>query len=80
MTTLDQEMNKSPSLGTPDNEYRTEFDELSLEELGPRVRVDYAPEGEYGRQWLRGLLRDLADDGLVEVEERPDGVVAALHQ
>jgi len=58
----------------------TEFDELSLEELGPRVRVDYAPEGEYGRQWLRGLLRDLADDGLVEVEERPDGVVAALRQ
>ena len=58
----------------------TEFDELSLEELGPRVRVDYAPEGEYGRQWLRGLLSDLADDGLVEVEERPDGVVAALRQ
>ena len=58
----------------------TEFDELSLAELGPRVRVDYAPEGEYGRQWLRGLLRDLAADGLVEVQERPDGVVAALRQ
>jgi A/G-specific adenine glycosylase len=25
-------------------------------------------DGEYGREWLRGLLSDLADDGLVEVE------------
>jgi A/G-specific adenine glycosylase len=43
--------------------------EQSLSELGPRVRVDYAPDGEHGREWLRGLLDDLADDGLVSVEE-----------
>jgi A/G-specific adenine glycosylase len=45
-----------------------EYDELPLSKLGPRVRVDYAPEGEYGREWLTGLLSDLADDGLVEVQ------------
>lgn len=46
----------------------TEYDELPLDELGPRIRVDYAPEGEYGREWLRDLLSDLADDGLVEFD------------
>ena len=51
-----------------------EYDELRLDDLGPRVRVDYAPEGEYGREWLRGLLSDLADDGLVRVEERDEPV------
>jgi len=45
---------------------------LPLDELGPRVRVDYAPEGTYGRGWLRGILADLADDGLVELEESSD--------
>jgi len=50
-----------------------EHDELSLDDLGPKVRVDYAPEGEHGREWLRGLLSDLADDGLVEVESRDGG-------
>jgi A/G-specific adenine glycosylase len=44
-----------------------EYDELTLDELGPRIRVDYAPGGEYGREWLRGLVDDLADDGLLEV-------------
>lgn len=43
-----------------------EYEELSLDELGPRVRVDYG--GEDGEEWLRGLLADLEDDGLVEVE------------
>jgi A/G-specific adenine glycosylase len=46
-----------------------EFDELTLDELGPRVRVDYTPDGEYGREWLRGLLDDLEADGLVERDE-----------
>ncbi|WP_254534992.1 A/G-specific adenine glycosylase [Halomarina litorea] len=46
-----------------------EGDELELDTLGHRVRVDYAPDGEYGREWLRGLLSDLESDGLVTVDE-----------
>jgi A/G-specific adenine glycosylase len=57
-----------------------EYDELALDDLGPRVRVDYTPDGEHGRTWLRGLLSDLADDGLVEVEARDDVVVARLRR
>ncbi|MFQ3318763.1 MAG: A/G-specific adenine glycosylase [Natronomonas sp.] len=55
-----------------------EFDALSLDELGPRVRVDYAPDGEYGREWLRGLLSDLEDDGLVETEADSEETLARL--
>jgi A/G-specific adenine glycosylase len=55
-----------------------EHDQLSLDDIGPKVRVDYAPEGEYGREWLRGLLADLADDGLVDVTGRDDETVARL--
>jgi len=55
-----------------------EYDELALDDLGPKVRVDYAPDGEYGREWLRGLLSDLTDDGLVEVAERDGETVARL--
>ncbi len=43
-----------------------EYDELPLDELGPRVRVDYG--GETGEEWLRGLVGDLEDDGLVETQ------------
>jgi A/G-specific adenine glycosylase len=42
------------------------------------VRVDYAPDGEYGREWLRELLDGPADDGLVEVVERDGDAVAGL--
>ncbi|MFB6173114.1 MAG: A/G-specific adenine glycosylase [Halobacteriales archaeon] len=55
-------------------------EELTLDALGPRVRVDYAPEGDHGRGWLRGLLEDLAADGLVELEEREDGLRARLRR
>jgi len=55
-----------------------EHEELALDEIGPRVRVDYAPDGEYGREWLRGLLSDLSDDGLVETAERDGEFVARL--
>ena len=55
-----------------------EHGELPLDELGPRVRVDYSPDGEYGREWLLELLADLADDGLVAVEERDGRTVASL--
>ena len=48
----------------------TEYDELALDDLGPRIRVDYAPDGKYGREWLRGLCSDLAADGLVEFDGR----------
>ncbi|MWG36753.1 A/G-specific adenine glycosylase [Halomarina oriensis] len=44
-----------------------EHDELALDTLGHRVRVDYTPDGEFGREWLEGLLADLESDGLVEV-------------
>jgi len=57
-----------------------EYDELALGELGPRVRVDYVPEGEYGQNWLRDLLSDLADDGLVEIDDSDDETVARLRQ
>lgn len=40
---------------------------LSLDELGPKIRVDYTPTGEYGREWLLGLVEDLAADELVEI-------------
>ncbi|MCG1003457.1 MULTISPECIES: A/G-specific adenine glycosylase [Halobacterium] len=53
-----------------------EHGELELDELGPRVRVDYG--GDTGREWLRELLGDLADDGLVELEDRGEKTVARL--
>ena len=57
-----------------------EYDELPLDRLGHRVRVDYAPDGEHGREWLQGLVEDLQDDGLVDVEEREDETVARLRR
>lgn len=57
-----------------------QHDELPLDELGPRVRVDYTPDGQYGRDWLRGLLSDLSDDDLVTVRERDDCTVARLRR
>jgi A/G-specific adenine glycosylase len=47
----------------------SEHGPLGLDELGPKVRVDYVPDGEYGREWLRGLLEDLDADGLVTVTD-----------
>ena len=57
-----------------------EYDELPLSKLGPRIRVDYAPEGTHGREWLEGLLSDLDDDGLVDVEKRDGETVARLRR
>ncbi|MFD1646302.1 A/G-specific adenine glycosylase [Haloarchaeobius litoreus] len=57
-----------------------EYDELGLDTLGPRVRVDYSPDGEHGREWLRGLLSDLSDDGLVELDESGDELAARLRR
>ncbi|MXR19419.1 A/G-specific adenine glycosylase [Halobacterium bonnevillei] len=58
----------------------SEHDELTLDELGPRVRVDYVPDGEAGRDWLRELVDDLAADGLVDVVERESETVARLRE
>ncbi|KAB1194020.1 A/G-specific adenine glycosylase [Haloferax sp. MBLA0076] len=55
-----------------------EYDELGLDELGPRVRVDYG--GETGEEWLRGLLDDLSADGLVAIEERGGETTASLRR
>jgi A/G-specific adenine glycosylase len=59
-----------------------EYDELPLDELGPRIRVDYAPDGEYGREWLRGLVEDLAGEGLLNVrdDDCDDRVVVSLRR
>ncbi|WP_148414288.1 A/G-specific adenine glycosylase [Haloferax sp. KTX1] len=55
-----------------------EYDELALDELGPKIRVDYTPDGSHGQEWLRGLLSDLADDGLVEIDERSSDTTVRL--
>jgi A/G-specific adenine glycosylase len=57
-----------------------EYDELPLQKLGPRIRVDYG--GDHGEEWLRGLLSDLESDGLVETErdEENDAWVARLRR
>jgi A/G-specific adenine glycosylase len=57
-----------------------EYDELALDDLGPRVRVDYNPdgEGEATREWLRGIVEDLEADGLVEFDA--EGGVARLRE
>ena len=57
-----------------------EHGELELDDLGPLVRVDYVPDGTYGREWLRELVEDLADDGLVSLEDRKAGPVARLQR
>jgi A/G-specific adenine glycosylase len=55
-----------------------EHGELGLDALGHRIRVDYTPGGEYGQDWLRGLLADLAEDGLVETDADGGELVARL--
>ncbi len=53
---------------------------LPLDELGPRVRVDYSPDGDPGEDWLRELLDRLAEDGLVTLEEREGREIAKLRR
>ncbi len=51
----------------------TSGEPVALDTLGRTVRVDYDPAGEFGRDWLCGVVNDLADDGLVELEENDVG-------
>ncbi|WP_424004700.1 A/G-specific adenine glycosylase [Haloarcula salina] len=55
-----------------------DHDGMDLDTLGHRIRVDYTPDGEHGREWLRDLLSDLADDGLVKIEEDDGQITARL--
>ena len=55
-----------------------EHDEMDIDTLGHRIRVDYTADGEHGREWLRGLLSDLDDDGLVQVKQGDDQITARL--
>jgi len=55
-----------------------EYDTLPLSELGPRIRVDYG--GDTGRGWLRELVGDLADDGLVAVDDSGDEIRVSLQE
>ncbi|MFC4988421.1 A/G-specific adenine glycosylase [Saliphagus infecundisoli] len=57
-----------------------EYDDLPIDDLGHRIRIDYAPEGEYGKEWLQGILADLSEDELVEIENREGGTVARLRR
>ncbi len=49
-----------------------EYGELTLDELGHRIRVDYSPAGNHGRKWLHGLVSDLEADELLAVERDPE--------
>ncbi|MEF8975350.1 MAG: A/G-specific adenine glycosylase [Halapricum sp.] len=55
-------------------------DEIEVDALGPRVRVDYVHDGdgEGSREWLLDLLGDLEDDGLVELVEGGDSIAVRL--
>ncbi|SEO73064.1 A/G-specific DNA-adenine glycosylase [Halogranum amylolyticum] len=57
-----------------------EHDEMELDTLGHRIRVDYTPDGEHGREWLRELLSDLTADGLVEIDRTGEEAKARLQR
>ncbi|WP_226041985.1 A/G-specific adenine glycosylase [Natrinema sp. DC36] len=57
-----------------------EYDELEVDTLGHRIRVDYTPDGEYGREWLEGIVTDLESDGLVEFDRDGGTPIARLRR
>jgi len=64
----------------------TLFASKTLNEETPPVDSPVAAEwcfgfdedGEYRREWLRGLVSDLSDDGLVGIDETGDPVTVRL--
>jgi A/G-specific adenine glycosylase len=59
-----------------------EEESIAVDALGHRIRVDYSPngDGDADRSWLRGLLDDLADDGLVTLEGDGSGTEVSLRE
>lgn len=51
-------------------------DQLHIDTLGSKVRVDYAAEQADSRSWLEGIIDDLVEDGLVD----RDGEIVRLKQ
>ncbi len=58
----------------------SEGESVPLDDLGPKIRVDYTPDGKHGREWLRGLVDDLADDGLVTVDDTGEATRVSLRR
>ena len=56
----------------------SDSDGIPLDDLGHRVRVDYIPDGTHGREWLRDILTDLSEEGLVEMAESDGQTVVRL--
>ncbi|MFW5919471.1 MAG: A/G-specific adenine glycosylase [Halanaeroarchaeum sp.] len=57
-----------------------EHESVPVDELGHRIRVDYAPDGDPGREWLDDLLTDLEEDGLVTRRDEAGRTVARLER
>lgn len=55
-----------------------EHEKLDIDTLGRTVRVDYSQDGEYGREWLRDILADLAAEGLITVDEAKEPPTVCL--
>ncbi|MFB6113376.1 MAG: A/G-specific adenine glycosylase [Halodesulfurarchaeum sp.] len=53
---------------------------MPVDDLGHRISVEYSADGRYDREWLCGLLADLAGDGLVEVTEDDGTTVVTLRE
>jgi A/G-specific adenine glycosylase len=56
----------------------SKYTTMDIDTVGHRIRVDYTPDGDPGREWLQDLLSDLVEDGLVKIEERDDQTIARL--
>ncbi len=50
---------------------------MKLSDLGPRIRVDYTPDN---REWLESIVTDLADDGLIALNNELTETTVTLQQ